>query len=182
MSNIKTAVLGLILIMAFREMRAQDEVLKYSMKTSWGENVDPDNLWNEYPRPQMVRNNWINLNGYWEYAIREKSKARPAEFDGKILVPFAVESDYGGVKAFKDFINAAHERGIAVVLDVVYNHLGPKDLDMWQFDGWQQHGLGGIYFYNDWRSKTPWADTRPDYGRPEVRRACRASSAACRRA
>jgi 1,4-alpha-glucan branching enzyme len=51
---------------------------------------------------------------------------------------------------------------------VVYNHFGPGDLDLWQFDGWSEHGGGGIYFYKDGRAKTPWGP-RPDYGRPEVR-------------
>lgn len=83
--------------------------------------------------------------------------------------PFAISQVYGGPEKFKQLIQAAHAQGIAVLVDVVYNHFGPQDLSLWQFDGWQQHGLGGIYFYNDWRSKTPWADTRPDYGRPEVR-------------
>lgn len=83
--------------------------------------------------------------------------------------PFAIESEYGGADAFKALVKAAHEKGIAVILDVVYNHFGPTDMDMWQFDGWSENGLGGIYFYNDWRAKTPWGDTRPDYGRPEVR-------------
>jgi 1,4-alpha-glucan branching enzyme len=82
---------------------------------------------------------------------------------------FAVESDYGGPEAFKEFIRAAHERGLAVIFDVVYNHLGPSDLDLWQFDGWSENDKGGIYFYNDRRSATPWGDTRPDYGRGEVR-------------
>lgn len=82
---------------------------------------------------------------------------------------FAVESDYGGPKSLKQLIQAAHVRGIAVIFDVVYNHLGPSDLDLWQFDGWEENGKGGIYFYNDWRSRTPWGDTRPDYGRAEVR-------------
>ena len=82
---------------------------------------------------------------------------------------FAVESDYGGPDAFKEFIKAAHAQGIAVILDVVYNHFGPSDLDLWQFDGWQENDGGGIYFYNDWRSETPWGNTRPDYGRGEVR-------------
>src|SRR5205085_6381975 len=83
--------------------------------------------------------------------------------------PFAVESSYGGPEAFRRLIKAAHEHGIAVILDVVYNHLGPNDLPMWQFDGWHQGDSGGIYFYNDWRANTPWGSTRPDYGRPEVR-------------
>jgi 1,4-alpha-glucan branching enzyme len=54
-------------------------------------------------------------------------------------------------------------------MDVVYNHFGPSDLELWQFDGWSENGKGGIYFYNDWRAETPWGETRPDYGRPEVR-------------
>ena len=83
--------------------------------------------------------------------------------------PFAIESEYGGPDAFKAFVKAAHEQGIAVILDVVYNHFGPTDMDLWQFDGWSENGKGGIYFYNDWKSETPWGDTRPDYGRPEVR-------------
>ena len=83
--------------------------------------------------------------------------------------PFAIESDYGGPDGLKAFVKAAHEAGIAVILDVVYNHFGPSDLDLWQFDGWQENDGGGIYFYNDWRSVTPWGNTRPDYGRGEVR-------------
>ncbi len=82
---------------------------------------------------------------------------------------FAIESAYGGPKAFKRFIKAAHQQGIAVLFDVVYNHLGPSDLDLWQFDGWSENDHGGIYFFNDERSRTPWGNTRPDYGRPEVR-------------
>lgn len=83
--------------------------------------------------------------------------------------PFAITQTYGGRYAFYELVKCAHTHGIAVIVDVVYNHFGPQDLQMWQFDGWQEHGKGGIYFYNDWRSKTPWGDTRPDYGRPEVR-------------
>ncbi|ODA30353.1 alpha-amylase family glycosyl hydrolase [Planctopirus hydrillae] len=82
---------------------------------------------------------------------------------------FAVESSYGGPKAFKEFVREAHKRGIGVILDVVYNHFGPSDLSLWQFDGWSENQLGGIYFYNDWRAETPWGSTRPDYSRPEVR-------------
>ena len=83
--------------------------------------------------------------------------------------PFAVESIYGGPDAFKRFVKAAHEHGIAVIADVVYNHFGPSDLDLWRFDGWSENDKGGIYFYNDRRSQTPWGETRPDYGRGEVR-------------
>jgi len=82
---------------------------------------------------------------------------------------FAIENEYGGAEAFKEFVKAAHNLGIAVIFDIVYNHLGPSDLSLWQFDGWSENNKGGIYFYNDRRSKTPWGDTRPDYGRGEVR-------------
>ncbi len=82
---------------------------------------------------------------------------------------FSVELTYGGPLAFKQFIKRAHHEGIAVILDVVYNHLGPSDLDLWQFDGWSENDRGGIYFYNDDRAITPWGETRPDYGRDEVR-------------
>jgi 1,4-alpha-glucan branching enzyme len=87
---------------------------------------------------------------------------------------FAVESSYGGPRALKRLVDAAHARGIAVILDVVYNHFGPTDLSIWQFDGWFQRwddqDMGGIYFYNDWRAWTPWGSkNRADFGRGEVR-------------
>ncbi len=99
----------------------------------------------------------------------------PLEFPGDYSwgynpsYPFAVENSYGSSKEFKMLINEAHKLGIAIVLDVVYNHFGPDDIDMWQFDGWKEEDYGGIYFYNDWRASTPWGNTRPDYGRDEVR-------------
>jgi 1,4-alpha-glucan branching enzyme len=83
---------------------------------------------------------------------------------------FAVESAYGGPIGLKHLVKIAHEHGIGVILDVVYNHFGPSDLDLWQFDGWSENNMGGIYFFNDWRASTPWGHTRPDYGRGEVRR------------
>jgi 1,4-alpha-glucan branching enzyme len=84
-------------------------------------------------------------------------------------LPFAVESAYGGPDALKAFVQAAHDHGIAVLLDVVYNHLGPSDNDLWAFDGALDGAPGGIYFYGPPRSHTPFGDTRPDYGRVEVR-------------
>ncbi len=84
--------------------------------------------------------------------------------------PFAVDSSLGGPQGLYRFVKAAHSHGIAVIMDVVYNHFGPGDLDLWRFDGWSDpdHN-GGIYFYDNARAHTDWGDTRPDYGRPEVR-------------
>ncbi len=83
--------------------------------------------------------------------------------------PYAVESAYGTPDDLKEFVDAAHARGIAVFHDLVYSHFGPNDMDLWQFDGWAPGTLGGIFFYNDYRAYTPWGTTRPDYGRGEVR-------------
>ncbi|PSJ43641.1 glycoside hydrolase family 2 [Sphingomonas deserti] len=65
--------------------------------TRWGKQVRPDNAWRSYPRPQMKRERWLNLNGQWDYAIRNKTAPMPATADGKILVPFAVEAKLSGV-------------------------------------------------------------------------------------
>lgn len=67
--------------------------------TSWADKVNAANAHPEYPRPQMVRQNWFNINGLWNYAIvaKQTSKTKPATFDGQILVPFAVESALSGV-------------------------------------------------------------------------------------
>jgi 1,4-alpha-glucan branching enzyme len=84
--------------------------------------------------------------------------------------PFAVERALGGPQGLYRFIKAAHLHGIAVILDVVYNHLGPNDLDLWRFDGWSSatHD-GGIYIYDRARAHTQWGHTRPDFGRAQVR-------------
>ncbi|MCP4452393.1 MAG: hypothetical protein GY809_13100 [Planctomycetes bacterium] len=68
------------------------------LTTPWTDDVSPDHVWSEYPRPQMVRPHWTNLNGLWDYAIVAKAADQPDQWDGEILVPFAVESALSGVK------------------------------------------------------------------------------------
>jgi hypothetical protein len=65
--------------------------------TKWAEEVSPENVWQEYPRPQLVRDSWMNLNGLWDYALLAKSAPEPTKFQGKILVPFCIESALSGV-------------------------------------------------------------------------------------
>jgi hypothetical protein len=67
------------------------------LMTRWGKLVTPDNAWTLYPRPQLVRRDWQNLNGPWDYAVTSGSAAWPGAFDGKILVPFCIESPLSGV-------------------------------------------------------------------------------------
>lgn len=80
---------------------------------------------------------------------------------------FSIENAYGSRHGLLEFVKACHQKGIGVIIDVVYNHFF-KETDLWQYDGWSENKLGGIYFYNDERGMTPWGG-RPDYGRPEVR-------------
>ena len=67
------------------------------IKTKWGINLDPKNVWQEYPRPQLERKEWLNLNGPWSYSIRDPDNLKPEKHDGKILIPFSLESSLSGV-------------------------------------------------------------------------------------
>ncbi len=71
--------------------------------TTWGEQVTAENAWTQYPRPQMQRDNWTNLNGNWDYAVTpiEQTKT-PSKWDGEILVPYCLESKLGGVQRLLD--------------------------------------------------------------------------------
>src|SRR5258706_4897590 len=70
---------------------------KAPLMTRWGKDVKPDQVLPEYPRPQMVRSNWINLNGLWDFAVTAQSAEAPAQFPHRILVPFPPESALSGV-------------------------------------------------------------------------------------
>lgn len=74
------------------------EMKKARIMTPWSENIDPKNVLPEYPRPQMVRDNWVNLNGVWDFTkVSEMSYNPTQKYDQKILVPFAMESAISGV-------------------------------------------------------------------------------------
>lgn len=92
-------LLGLMAL-SWASSQAQDDwkIVEGKIKTPWAEKVDPAKPLPEYPRPQMVRENWTNLNGLWQYAILPKEqKDIPSNMQGNILVPFAVESALSGV-------------------------------------------------------------------------------------
>jgi len=75
----------------------------YKIKTRWAADVDPQCPLPEYPRPQLVRQEWLNLNGLWQYAITPQTQRTiPTAWDGRILVPFPVESSLSGVMRMLD--------------------------------------------------------------------------------
>lgn len=108
------------------------------IKTTWAEQVNPDNVLPEYPRPIMERGDWKNLNGLWEYALIEKGAHLPESFDGKILVPFAIESSLSGVcKRVGETQELVYQRSFEVPShwkgkDVLL-HFGAVD---WKADVW----------------------------------------------
>jgi len=94
----KTSFLLIILLFSSMSSFAQWKPAGDKIKTAWAEKIDPNNVLPEYPRPIMERDKWQNLNGLWDYAILPMGQQEPQTFDGKILVPFAVESSLSGVQ------------------------------------------------------------------------------------
>jgi beta-galactosidase/beta-glucuronidase len=95
MSLVAEVVLALLLLMPLPS-RAAWQPAAGPLKTRWAKDVSPENAHPEYPRPQMVRSDWLNLNGLWDFAITSKD-AKRAAFQKQILVPFPVESALSGV-------------------------------------------------------------------------------------
>jgi hypothetical protein len=90
----RIAILGGLLISA---TAADWKPADGPLLTRWAKEVDPKKPLPEYPRPQLQRKDWQNLNGLWDYAIAPKDEEKPNEFSGKILVPFPIESALSGV-------------------------------------------------------------------------------------
>ena len=94
----KSKLVLFILLAATFSLSAQWKPAGDRIKTRWAAEIDVNNVLPEYPRPIMERSQWQNLNGLWNYAILPVGKQEPTSFDGKILVPFAVESSLSGVQ------------------------------------------------------------------------------------
>lgn len=105
------------------------------IKTEWSGKVTPENVWQEYPRPQLKRSGWNNLNGLWKYSVTDKSTQKSAvSYQEEILVPFAIESALSGVnKTFtandklwykRDFTLNARTKGQKTIL-----HFGAVDFE-----------------------------------------------------
>src|SRR5690554_3691021 len=94
----RTKLIVFLFLLANFSMHAQWQPAGDKLKTKWASGIDVNNVLPEYPRPIMERGEWQNLNGLWKYAIQPVGKPKPANFDGDILVPFAVESSLSGVQ------------------------------------------------------------------------------------
>jgi hypothetical protein len=79
-------------------MSQTEQPVSDQLMSKWALDVDPENVWQIYPRPGLVREKWKNLNGLWEYAITQKDDIVPDKYDGSILVPFPIESALSGVQ------------------------------------------------------------------------------------
>jgi beta-galactosidase/beta-glucuronidase len=95
--KMKKSILVFTMVLFISNTFAQWQPAGEKIKTAWAEKIDVNNVLPEYPRPIMERADWQNMNGIWEYAITKWGAPQPEKFDGKILVPFAVESSLSGV-------------------------------------------------------------------------------------
>lgn len=98
--------------------------------TRWGKSIDKEHILPEYPRPNMVRDSYLNLNGEWDYAINQSKDVEM--YDGKIVVPFSPESYLSGVKKIvkpKDYLHYKKEFLIpeGFIKDSVLLHFGAVD-------------------------------------------------------
>ncbi|WP_276089150.1 sugar-binding domain-containing protein [Pedobacter sp. JY14-1] len=101
MKTLKTVLLAIALPLIFQNGIKAQQIWKPQpnlIQTRWAKQVKPEMALLEYPRPQMERKNWQNLNGLWDYLITKKDANIPSDYQGKILVPFPIESSLSGVK------------------------------------------------------------------------------------
>lgn len=123
----------------------------------WGDGIDKTwstfkDIESKLTYIQEMGFNCLELLPIQEYAQNRSWGYNPASY-------FAPESSYGSPDDLKSLVNAAHRQGLAMIFDVVYNHAGPGDNVLWEFDGYQQ-GEGGIYFEGgqttDWGRGPAW--------------------------
>ncbi|MDR2119076.1 MAG: beta-galactosidase [Tannerellaceae bacterium] len=94
----KKVIVLFCVLAAAMSAQAQWKPAGDKIKTPWAEQVNPSSVLPEYPRPLIQRSEWANLNGLWDYAVAPRGAAEPEAFEGKILVPFAIESSLSGVQ------------------------------------------------------------------------------------
>ncbi|MFO7621985.1 MAG: beta-galactosidase, partial [Bacteroidales bacterium] len=143
----KVVLLVLVAVFSMQQVNAQWKPVGDKIKTPWAEKVDVANPLPEYPRPQMERGQWLNLNGLWDYALVNKGSNYPDAYDGQILVPFPIESSLSGVqKSVGENQELWYQRSFTVPSDwknknVVLN-FGAVD---WQAEVWVNGIKAGMH-------------------------------------
>jgi hypothetical protein len=136
--HMRSILLYTLFILFYANLTAQWKSAGDRIKTSWAEDIHPDNVWNAYPRPLLVRPDWKSLNGLWDYSITPRDQPEPGIFQGKILVPFPVESSLSGVQQTVREENVVwYERNFSLPAgwenrDIIL-HFGAVD---WQAEVW----------------------------------------------
>ena len=133
----------ILLLLSAHSVFAQSPVLK----TAWADEMDPSSPLPAYPRPQLVRSNWQNLNGAWDYAISPKGEVPSAISEGKITVPFPIESLLSGVqKEVGPESELWYEHSFELNLEAKNNrillHFGAVD---WESEVWVNEQQVGIH-------------------------------------
>lgn len=96
--NIKKSTLAALFMVAASAVLMAWEPAGNRIMTRWGKDVTPENVWQSYPRPQLRRSQWQNLNGLWECSVTGQDAAMAnVPFEDEILVPFAIESSLSGI-------------------------------------------------------------------------------------
>lgn len=108
--RVRAWAMGAVVAIAAAQAAAQWKPVEGHIMTRWAKDVTPEKAWPEYPRPTMVREKWQNLNGLWDYSITGLDPATSDKWDGKILVPFPVESALSGVGRVLQPDQALHYR------------------------------------------------------------------------
>jgi beta-galactosidase/beta-glucuronidase len=95
--KITSLIAYLFIVIPVFSQQSKWQPINDKILSEWAMDIDPNAPLPDYPRPQMSRENWTNLNGIWQYAIVEKGNKQPSNFQGDILVPYAIESALSGV-------------------------------------------------------------------------------------
>ncbi|MFC6100859.1 glycoside hydrolase family 2 protein [Olivibacter domesticus] len=93
-----TSITFMFLLSPVGYAQQQWKMQALQMQSKWSKEVDIEHPHNVYPRPQMIRSDWYNLNGLWDYTITKFSSPLPTNYSGKVLVPYPIESALSGVK------------------------------------------------------------------------------------